>query len=150
MTEHYGDGTIELADGRVVATCTCGWRGDPIVPDRDAIGRITDATFDWLDERWMGHIRPLITPDPSLTLILIEDRHHLDGEPLTNGTPLELLLPNDGWWRGRYETTRRDGGALVPLFYARIGGPALTNGALDFAAQIHFELPAHAVLRRPS
>lgn len=159
MVEHYWNGdAARTVEGGVKIRCDCGWSTtyepewetrpgeSPAAPS----GLLSDADHEQLHELWRQHVAPLAEPDPGTVLIWRDDtgRHHLNGEALHNGEALEVQMPDGSWWRGRYETTRRDG-ELVPLFFAQLGGPAAENNVPDYLPRVSFEIPPRAVLRRP-
>lgn len=77
-------------------------------------------------------------------------RHHLAGEPLHVGSPLELLLPDGTWWQGRYEPAFPKDWQQVgpnPWFYGPLGRSARDRSAVPL--QVRFALPFDAVLRHP-
>lgn len=88
--------------------------------------------------------------DQQHTLVLADDRHHLDGDPVYCGTPLELQLPDGAWLRGRYEM-RRDPATREPIamFYTRVASatPWVEDGE-TWHPQVSFDLPDGAVVRR--
>lgn len=74
-------------------------------------------------------------------------RHYLQGEPVSAGTVLELLMSDGSWLSGRYEWGfRRDEPALF-CKYVRVPGVDLDG--YPNREQVCFALPKDALLRWP-
>lgn len=134
-----GSWTTDTAEfDAYVAVCGCGWRGGTFVPTEEGHEAAGD---DWHYRHWLR----LVTPHENVRLLLRSDgggkRHFLAGRAVHCGQRLELQLAQAVWVPVRYETA---GGE--PVGYLALGGPE----ELGAGEQVHFRLPADAVLRWPA
>lgn len=125
-----------LDHGCVKLRCRCGWVSPPVArPNLRMAEDEWDRVTAVCQAAWDEHYAPLVTPSPSQLFDLRRDRwggwhHHLAGEAVHAGAPLELLLPGGIWWSGRYESAWPPGwtdAGPTAMFYAPSAAPGSTT-----------------------